>query len=522
MQLSSPALWTPPSEASIRAAFVALLPDATMVTGEGFALRIGETRVGVAAGIVTATVVGGQVWVVTREHALRRYAADGTELAPPMPLAALAGEITIVGTQRGPRAAVIESEHWCAVIRERDDASCAIEELGARTADRKILVGTRTGARQGASIRLGQLELAIPADLASARIGGSAVVLDGSTLLVELVGTASSTLMLYSLRHGRLNARIRIGESRLAAVAERANLTVLARDEHVALLDLRVGRCTAERILTRRVAACAIDELGATIAIVDAGGTSIRLNRALTDLDGDAGTAAVVDAPLANDEVPATDEVGATDEVPATDDDARELPSEAADAPEVRYAAGDDAAAEVASAAENDAAAEVASPTAGGLDRDTYLHALGAPRAEPLSREQLAEYLAAAHAWVEAVCAVAIAATRSDASALATARERERAATECYARWGRRGAPHVEVAHELDLSPTAATVLLLIAAPQIWCELARDYAAVARDASRPLVDEVLIATLLQAGIVEQSALARELDGNAPLVRSGAV
>jgi DNA replication protein DnaC len=156
------------------------------------------------------------------------------------------------------------------------------------------------------------------------------------------------------------------------------------------------------------------------------------------------------------------------------------------------------------------------------VDRDAYLHALGAPRAEALSREQLAEYLTTVHAWIEAVCAVAIAARRGDASALATARERERVAAEGYMSWGRRGAPHVELAHELELSPIAATVLLLIAAPQIWCELAREYAAVVADAARPLVDEVLIATLLQVGIEEQSGLARELDVDAPLVRSGAV
>ena len=120
------------------------------------------------------------------------------------------------------------------------------------------------------------------------------------------------------------------------------------------------------------------------------------------------------------------------------------------------------------------------------------------------------------------MCAVAIAAKRGDAGALATAREREQVAAEQYASWGRRGAPHVELAHELDVSPMAATVLVLVAAPQIWSELARDYAAAAGDASRPLVDEVLIGTLLHAGIAEQSALARELDTDGALVRSGAV
>ncbi|MBV8762601.1 MAG: ATP-binding protein [Deltaproteobacteria bacterium] len=353
--------------------------------------------------------------------------------------------------------------------------------------DRPIVVGTRTAERRGAHIRLGQLDLVIPADLLSARIGASAVVLDGSTLLVELAGAASSTIALYSLRQGRLNARIRIGESRVVAVAERAGLVVLARGEHVALLDLREGRCIAERILTSPVAACTIDEVGTTIAIVDAAGTSIRLGRALTDVDG----ATSEDAPVDTD-------VSVDDE------------------------ATDEAADDIAPAPEAPAPADEPADELSVAELREYLHALGAPRAEALPREALADYLATAHAWIEAVCAIAIAAKRSDDAALATARERERVAAERYASWQRRGAPHIELAHELSLSPLAATVMLLIAAPQIWCELARDYAAVAPDSSRPLVDEVLLATLLHAGIEDQSALARELDADAPLVRSGAV
>ncbi|HSN29730.1 MAG TPA: hypothetical protein VLT45_25760, partial [Kofleriaceae bacterium] len=269
MQHSSAALRTVPVDS--RAAFVALLPDGSIVTRERVAA-------------VAATAVGGQVWAVMAEGALCRFRADGTELGAPLPLGALAGEITIVGSTRGPRAVLVESDRWCAVIRERDDGSCAVDELGARTPDRRVLVGARAAERRGAGVRLGQMELAIPADLVAARIGASAVVMDGSTLLIEMVGATSATVMLYSLRQGKLNARIRIGESRVVAVAERTGLTVLARGEHIALLDVREGRCIAERILMSPVAACAIDEVGAVIAIADEAGNTIRLGRALTDV----------------------------------------------------------------------------------------------------------------------------------------------------------------------------------------------------------------------------------------------
>ena len=423
--------------------------------------------------VVAIAMVGGQ---------LRRDSSDGVlhrEGAASIALGELTGEITIVGSHR---AALIESDRRCVLVRDG-----AVEELGARTADRRILVGARVAERRGAAIRLGQMELGIPGDLVASRIAASAVVLDGSTLLVELVGATSATVLLYSLRQGKLNARIRIGESRVAAAADRAGVIVLARGEHIALLDLREGRCTAERILTSPVAACAIDEAATVVAIVDAAGNMIRLGRALTDVEGaaTAGEMVSVDAPVANDEV--ADEPAAPASEPET---------------------------VVAAPVEEAAPAE---PVLG----DAYLHALGAPLAEALPRAMLAEYLAVVHAWIASVCAVVAATKRGDAPALATARERERTAAEAYTSWHRRGAPHVELAHELELSPIAATVLLLVATPQVWCELARDYAA-AGDASRPLVDEVLIATLLHAGIEEQSALARELDADAPLVRSGAV
>jgi len=481
MHLSSAAIHTPVES---RAAFVALLPDGSVVTAED-----------VPVGVVAAAVVSGQIWGVTRDGELCRFAADGTELCAPVAIGELLGDVTIVGVARGARAALIESEQWCAVVREREDGSCAVEELGARTADRRILVAARTAERRGACIRLGQLELALPGDLVGTRIGASAVVLDGSTLLVELVGAASSTVVLYNLRQGRLNARIRIGESRVVAVADRAGIIVLARGEHVALLDVREGRCTAERILTSLVAACAIDEVGTVVAIVDADGHTIRLGRALTDVEG-----------AANENAGAVVAVEAAPEASTVE------------APIVEAAVVEAAVVDVAVVEQ--AAVEAVDAPADELRE--YLHALGAPRAEALSREELAAYLAAVHAWIESACAVAIATKRGDESALATAREREQTTAAEYSSWGRRGAPHVELAHELDLSPMAATVLVLVAAPQIWSELARDYAAAAGDASRPLVDEVLIGALLHAGIEEQSALARELDADGGLVRSGAV
>ena len=53
------------------------------------------------------------------------------------------------------------------------------------------------------------------------------------------------------------------------------------------------------------------------------------------------------------------------------------------------------------------------------------------------------------------------------------ARLREHDAAESFKQWNGPGAPHLELARELGLSTLATTLLWLIAAPQIWGELAR-------------------------------------------------
>jgi hypothetical protein len=509
MHLSSPALRTPPVVAA--QPFVALLPNGTLLTRDGDALRFGDTRIAVKAGAATAAVVSGQVWCIACDGTLHRYTAAGAELGTSA-IGAGASEVSIMGTARGPRAALIETEHKSVIVRE-EGAAIDVTELGANGSDRAVLIGTRAAERRGANMRLGTSEIAIPNELRAARIGASAVVLDGSTLLVEMVGAACSTIVQYSMRNLRVTGRVRIGHSRVVAVADRAGVVVISRENHIALLDLRAGRCTAERILNSAVAACAIDEQGVNVAIVDAAGNTIRLGRALTDVDGstDAGTIVAVEGE--------TLEQAAEAEAP-TECSVEPVLVLAAVPVETATSTAEALITEAPTTEEPTAEAPTTeSPTAADDPlANLYLHALGAPRADVLSREELADYLATVHAWVNGACAVAIAKRRGEASE----HDDYRAGVEKFSAWQRRGAPHVELAHELGLSPMAATVLLVIAAPQIWCDLARTYALVTADGSRPLVDELLLATLLEAGIEEQAALARELDSDASLVRSGAV
>ena len=88
-------------------------------------------------------------------------------------------------------------------------------------------------------------------------------------------------------------------------------------------------------------------------------------------------------------------------------------------------------------------------------------------------------------------------------------------------RHGAARTPLGALARELRLSDTAQLVLVAVAAPALWGELARLYGILANDEARPVVDELLLAHLL-ASHADRATIARELDRDAPLVRYGVV
>ena len=143
------------------------------------------------------------------------------------------------------------------------------------------------------------------------------------------------------------------------------------------------------------------------------------------------------------------------------------------------------------------------------------------PVPEPLTVVDIVEYQRDAQRWIESLCNAALASRRDDAERMARARSQERGHAARFSRWERPEAPHVELARELGLSPIARTLLLLIAAPQIWGAVAASYVSCV-EGTRPLVDELLLGRLLDANIMLRTAIACELDHGAPLIASGAV
>jgi hypothetical protein len=143
------------------------------------------------------------------------------------------------------------------------------------------------------------------------------------------------------------------------------------------------------------------------------------------------------------------------------------------------------------------------------------------PTHDPLTAVERIEYQRDARRWIESLCTAAIAGRRDDPQRIADARRQERGHAARFSRWERPEAPHAMVARELGLAPLARTVLLLIAAPQVWGEVAASYVSCV-EGTRPLVDELLIGRLLDANIVLRTSIACELDHTAPLIARGAV
>jgi len=84
-----------------------------------------------------------------------------------------------------------------------------------------------------------------------------------------------------------------------------------------------------------------------------------------------------------------------------------------------------------------------------------------------------------------------------------------------------RQSPLDVICAEHGVGPFGEVVLLFIAAPSLWGELARLYAILANDPARPTCDEHLL-WLLLGHTVGRRELARELDADSPLLRHGLV
>jgi hypothetical protein len=107
------------------------------------------------------------------------------------------------------------------------------------------------------------------------------------------------------------------------------------------------------------------------------------------------------------------------------------------------------------------------------------------------------------------------------ARALARADEASTAWAGAVARLTTGTSPLSVLAEDHGLDVLAQQILLVVAAPALWGELAQLYGMLVADRARPLCDELLLATVL-APVAPAHTIAAALDRDAPLVRAGLV
>jgi broad-specificity NMP kinase len=464
-------------------------------------------------GAVSVAVLDHSVWCITRDELgsrLERVNFDGRRIDTATALGSLGGHVRLAAARRGMHALVSGERE---LELKGLGGGIAVTELGARARNARILVpGRGVLERRGGSLVLlragtvAELSLTLPVELCDAVIEDGAVLLDGAMIAIELAARDQHIVLTYDARRGALQSRVRISDAAVLAIAERAGVVVIGRDRHLALVELRGGRCRYERVLATPVCSVAIDAAAERIVVTDASGRPSELGALLRDRDADRD--ADRDDETANAEVATAGVV-----------DAVEAPADEQIVPQPL-----EPSAETATAASPE---PVAPPSALVDSARIPLLGFGPPPAcARLADDELEAYLDDLRAWVDALCAAAHARRRLGTAdvgdAIVRSRELEDSATRRLIAWSRRGVPHVELAQELALSPLATSLLIVIAAPQIWGELAGAYGAISADCARPLVDELLVAHLLDAGTTARSAIAGELDEGAPLVASGAV
>ncbi|HEU0035572.1 MAG TPA: ATP-binding protein [Kofleriaceae bacterium] len=346
----------------------------------------------------------------------------------------------------------------------------------------------------------------------------AAVVFEGRAIALHVVRRhGRSSIVVLGARDGSVQHRIGLAGATVVRFAARRGvaLAVLER-RRLVLVELRFGRVLADHVLDRDIAELAIDDAGEQIALRhdDALGEVVEL---------DAGellrarTLAAAAPPTVDAEPPSL----------AEGSDVHRIP------PELELA--------------------LPPPAPPSLD-DAALACLG--RREPacaLTPGELRQVLAAERALVIATVGFAVARGwdegrvafhdrnalpfRGEVESLSGAvrglapDELERAARrldDAHAAWlaqvarlAPRAIPLHALASELELSTLEQQLVLVIAGPALWGELARLYAILVNDPARPLVDEHLLATIF-ATTAPAHQIAAALDATAPLVRHGIV
>jgi len=475
-----------PVPAPTAAATIALVGERLYVGNSDQVISIdleSGDRVACGEGIAVAEV-GGEAWIVERTGVIRRLDADGTERG----LLELPVQVRRVATLRGPEPALAAWAEDAVLVRGDE-----IVPLGAvtgavvpmRAPELAIL---RSGRRLVARGMRGDVPLPVSSQLVSTYVLEDGVVLDGDRCALVMRFRDERHLVVVSPGARGILGHPRLDGTGPLAWAEMHEHVLVGCGRELRVIGIADGQVHARHAIDTPIAAIAVDAAGDRIVVVTEVGEALISDYA----------ALVPAAPLRSS-------AGSPHE--------REPEVPAPARPPVR--------------------SRRVSMHPEELPRDRLVRLRPEPLAPPLAGDDLAAYLDDTRALLVALCRRALAeaaGARSGAEpidgrpapAAAAARDAEAAARDRHARWWTRGAPHVELAVELGLSPTAMTILLIAAGPALWGELAPVYGVIADDSGRALCDEHLVTQVLGADVGARRAIAVELDADAPLVRHAVI
>ena len=456
--------------------------------------------------IIDVVGVGGDIWAATERPRLLKFNADGS----------LRGELPLWGTQGVLRptavgaAGALWSESPPAVVTDAGPTQVALPTepdcVVPVTSTRWVVCRReRVQLRDPGTDRW---QIALPG---AGRVVDGAVLFEGRTVALAVAsGDTLAQLAVLGLHDGALQHKIGLsGVDLVRFAAARGFALFRSEPTLVVLVDLRFGRVLKEHRVARPILDLAIDsagqaymlrfgdqhddvELGSIRALLaEPSPTLLAVVRAVPDEPKPA--EAPVDAPRMRDFHRGQRALGRAHFLsPRTD--------QAALAPE-------------------DAVAML----------ERYRELVGALTGRAIARAWDAGRLSLPEAEGSLPFKAEVAGLLGRATGRAT---QDLADAEAHVAEALRGAaekerqlpappPLARISAEFGLSPVAQLVLLVIAAPALWGELARLYGILSNDEGRPLIDELLVSQVLSPHATAFE-IAAELDRDAPLLRHGIV
>ena len=461
------------------------------------------------------------LWVVTRTK-LRRFRLDGTELDERVLASTLDPDGWLVASSAAPRLPV-----WAGTPNHvlRIDAADPVGHAPPLDDTFVLPVSeTRWLGWTGGQLRCwrpsGELWRTRAGDPSSALIAAQ-VVLDGRLFAFAQQRTAASELKIsvVSARDGSAHTVVRFNGASSVAFAALRGFAVVRVAERLIIVDLRFGRLVRELELPPEVEHFAIDDTLALVGLVGPNGMLVvdpeALARTPSARDDDSPIETERESP--EDEKPADSKVNGThaELTPAPVVDAAQPPIP--DVPLVRLLPVE--AGIRATPVEAAQALELRMEWVGARVHAAIAYAWDIGRLVHSTRDglpfatEVAGILGLQSGFAPDLLTDAITHVHDVEGRLEVADR---------ARNGRQ-LPIEILAHEFGLSQRAVQILLIACGPLLRGEYARLFGILGNDPERALVDEHLVTEVLAGGDpTEGAAIARELDADRPLRRSGIV